>query len=159
MTLDIRRGQRHPISDADMERCRQAGRARDEQKRGYASSRQLRGATTTTAGMVGELIYGRIIGQEPDWELLTGGRRGPDFGTTNVKCSSRPRLLVSPANLAKDIASGVETYALVIWHEHDQTAAYLGWATTAEVAAASVDQGLPMPAHAIHASQLHDGTP
>lgn len=147
------------LSDADMARCRQAGRARDAQKTSYPTSRQLRSGGTHTAGLVGELVYGRLIGQEPDWELVAQGRRGADFGTTNVKCSTRPALLVSPENLAKDIAAGVETYALVQWHEHDQTADYRGWANATEVAAAPINQSLPMPAHEIPADRLHPGTP
>lgn len=149
------------ISASDMQKIRTEAARREQQKRGYASTRGwASGGNTHLPGLVGELVFGRVIGKEPDWELRAAGDDGTDFDGVDVKCSTflpDPDLKMPQGDLRKKKRSPF--YALVVWNQEAGTAAYAGWATRAEVEAAPVKDYGYGPTVALNWRVLHAGVP
>ncbi len=142
----------------DLAKCRREAGRREAQKGGYASTRGwAEGGSTHLPGLVGELVYGRIIGQEPDWTLRAAGDSGSDFKKVDVKCSTfyhDPDLKIPEGDLA-DIK--VPFLALVAWNREAGTAAYCGWATLEEMQAAELKNYGYGPSYFINWRALHEG--
>lgn len=144
-----------PVPEAA--RLRAVADARDRQKNGFASSRYWN-ADSHYIGLLGEWIYGRKVGLEPNLELLIEGDGGYDFGGVDVKTSTfldAPHLK-HPVGATRWPAA----FALVSVDVENLRGRYEGYATASELRASPTREYRPgFPQHHLFVSDLHRGLP
>jgi len=150
----LKRQEWHPLTPADLKRCELEAQIRDA---GRPNPKPMTN-NPHLKGIIGELVYGRIIGEEPKWGRLAGGDGGEDFsGGINVRARQLrgifpPRLYVTENDLRAHPSTRV--YVLVAVDMDNMEAAPLGWATRAEVEAAPIEENTGWPAHYIPGHKL-----
>ena len=114
----------------DWPALKRAAAVRDEQKRGFASSRYWND-NSHFDGLFGEQVYGTHTGQKPNLDLLIQGDGGVDFPDTNVKgCTywRDPWLKISPEEKMT-----VSKYVLVALDKTRKRGYVVGYATKEEI--------------------------
>lgn len=112
------------------------GELRSRQKLNFSSTRNARDGTHEL-GMIGEALFGDLIGQSVNRALLVNGDGKVDFVVGGVRFDvkttsyyDRPWLRVTPDDL-----KSVGAFALVAVDEKKRMARYCGYATSAMVLA------------------------
>ena len=137
----------------DWDQLTEIGEERNDQKREFASTRQL---TTNPHfdGICGEWAYGMLYGIRPNVQLLVQGDPNPDFSGVEVKTSSYwqdPWLRMFP-----DDRFNAQCFVLVALNKPDRSARVWGWASPEEIQNTAVEhipgQGFR---HVLRTDQLH----
>jgi len=104
---------------------------REAQKRGYATSKLLRGTHSThLIGLAGEFALAKLTGRKPDTSLRIQGDGGSDFKNLDVKTATYwPPILKHPVNPKY----WPEWLALVYLDEENKTARFIGTVSKADL--------------------------